>query len=90
MNVKMLVDTNYFGLKRINEEYEVPEDVARRWEKNGIAEIIQVVKINPEDLSAKELYKYCVEQGLEVEPKKQKEYYLEALLQDKEEDEITE
>lgn len=84
IKIRMLTNTNYFGFKKVGDEFDVPEEIAQRWVKNGLAELSETVKINPEDLSAKELYKYCVEQGLEVEPKKGKEYYLEILAGEKE------
>lgn len=91
MKVRMLADTNYQGFKAVGKEYDVPEIIAQRWVNNGIAEIAEKVVININDLSSKELYKLCVEQGLEVEPKKSKEYYLELLEAEKEEvEEITE
>lgn len=34
---------------------------------------------NMEDMTAKELYEFCLEQGLDVEPKKSKMYYLDTI-----------
>ena len=38
--VKLLVDTAYKGPRRAGEEVDVPVDFAKRWAKNGIAEIV--------------------------------------------------
>ena len=48
------------------EELEAPVEVAE-------------TEPNLDELSAKELYKICCEKGLEAEPKRSKEYYLELL-----------
>lgn len=86
MKVKMLVNTNYKGFRQIDEEVNVPKEVGLRWIKKGIAAYVDEVEEEDTDdeldftkMSTKQLYKYCVEQGLEVEPKKNKEYYLEAI-----------
>lgn len=79
MKIRMLTNTNYNGFKRVDEIHDVPEVIAQRWLFNGIAESAEPEEIILEYMSSKELYKYCVEQGLEVEPKKSKDYYLEVL-----------
>ncbi len=38
MKIVIKKATNYQGVKRIGEEYEIADDVAKRWIKIGIAE----------------------------------------------------
>lgn len=88
-DVKFLVDTAYQGPRRAGEILAVPDDFANRWAKNGIAEIIEKPEADAEPIeavvedyskmNAKELYLVCKEKGIEAEPKKSKEYYLEKL-----------
>lgn len=110
--VKFLTDTAYRGPRKVGETISVPDDFAKRWAKNGIAEIIDAngatvplpetdekepVNVPGEGhvddgseenenkdedyskMNAKELFTLCKERGLEVEPKKSKEYYIEKL-----------
>lgn len=81
MLVKMKVQTTFQGEKlMVDSEVEVNEVVATRWAKNGIATIIDEKKEKePKDMSAKELYKLCVDKGIEVAEKQPKAVYLEAL-----------
>ena len=94
-NVKLLVSTAFRGPRREGEIISVPDDYASRWVKNGIAEYCekqeQVQK--PEyaedepldeekdinEMTTKELYALCKENGIDAEAKKSKEYYLEKL-----------
>jgi hypothetical protein len=48
-------------------------------EETEVKEEEQAEEKPMEEMNAKELYKLCCEKGLEVEPKKSKEYYLEML-----------
>lgn len=102
--VKLLVSTAYQGPRKEGEVISVPDDFAKRWAKNGIAEIVDDININKEEvpeeepvevheevheheedtvdynsMNAKELYALCKDKGLEVEAKKNKEYYIEQL-----------
>lgn len=95
VKVKMLVNTAYQGPRREGEVVSVPEDFAKRWAKNGIAEYVHEeveeaaeaeaeeveaeVEKDIKELNAKELYALCKEKGIDVEAKKSKEYYLEKL-----------
>lgn len=77
IQVKMLVST-VFGGSRLHpgDVIGVMGDVAERWAKRGIAELIaqDITK-----LSAKQLYSLCKERGIDAEPKLQKADYLELL-----------
>lgn len=82
----MLKQTYFEGPKSIGEEHEVPEDVAVRWINNGIAEAVaidveftEVPEVVYSDLTAKKLYKLCVELDLDVVAKESKEYYITKL-----------
>ena len=91
--VKMLVSTAYQGPRKEGEVISVPDDFAARWVKNKIAAYVEeVAEVESEQKSvegevvdelesknAKELYALCKEQGIEVEAKKSKEYYIEQL-----------
>lgn len=79
--IKMLTSTTYQGVKKEGMEYEVPKEVAIRWSDNGIAEILTDYEEEDEytDMTTKELYALAKEQGLEVEPKKNKKYYIRKL-----------
>lgn len=81
--IKMLTSTTYQGVKRKGMEYEVPKEVAIRWSDNGIAEVLSEFDEDGEDdytnMTVKELYSLAKEQGLEVEPKKPKKYYIRKL-----------
>lgn len=110
VKVKMLVNTAYQGPRKEGDVVTVPEDFAKRWVKNGIAEYANGQEVNEpeateepevvdvqetvedevvaeavegstdyESMNAKELYALCKEKGIDVEPKKSKEYYLEKL-----------
>lgn len=81
MLVKMKVQTNFQGIKlKAGDEFDAKDAVAQRWAKRGIADIIESGKEkDPKDMSAKELYKLCVEKGIEVAEKQSKAVYLEAL-----------
>ena len=87
MKVKMLVNTNYKGFRQIDEEIEVPKEVAIRWVTKGIAAYVEEVEEEEimeigttfENMSVKQLYKICIKQGLDVEPKRSKEYYIDEL-----------
>ena len=77
MKVKMLVQTRFQGIAlRAGQEYDVKDDVANRWVKNRIAVLSEK---EPKDMTAKELYKLCLEKGIEVAEKQSKATYLEAL-----------
>lgn len=47
--VKMLVDTAYQGPRKAGDEVRVPEDFAKRWVKNGIAELVHESEILVEE-----------------------------------------
>lgn len=81
MLVKMKVQTNFQGNKlKVGDEFDAKDAVAQRWAKCGIAEIIDAGESkDPKDMSAKELYKLCIEKGLEVAEKQPKPVYLKAL-----------
>ena len=81
MKVKMNVQTKFMGEKLLpGDEIEVNDAVAARWSKNRIATIIdEGGEKDPKDMSAKELFKLCVEKGLEVAEKQPKAVYLKAL-----------
>ena len=87
MKVKMLVQTNYDGnLREKDTEHEIEESVAQRWIANGIAEskaidveFTEVPEVIYDDMTAKQLYKLCVEKDLDVVAKESKEYYIEKL-----------
>ena len=94
-NVKLLVSTAFRGPRREGEVISVPDDYASRWVKNGIAEycekqeqvqksehvedepLVEEKDIN--EMTTKELYTLCKENGIDAEAKKSKEYYLEKL-----------
>lgn len=88
IKVKMLVNTAYQGPRKEGDIIPVPEDFARRWVKNGIAEFAGAQEVEQAEveeavdyssMTAKELYELCKSQGIEVEAKKSKEYYIEKL-----------
>lgn len=93
MKVLMLKSTNFDGFKEAGKEYEISEDVATRWERNKIAKKVEeeIPEEIPEEIEEatetidyskmtnKELYSLCVERDIEVEQKRNKEYYIEAL-----------
>ena len=86
MFVQMIVDTHYDGFKKVGEQLEVREDVAKRWISRGIAfEVVQEVKkeekekMNYSVLKSKELYDLCIERNIEAEQKQQKEVYIQLL-----------
>ena len=82
MKVKMLVNTNYKGFRQIDEEIEVPEEVAIRWiNKNIAVEVEELMEVGTsfDKMSVKQLYKMCIEQGLDVKQKQSKEYYIDEL-----------
>lgn len=80
MLVKMKVQTTFEGtVLRIGDEVNVNDTVAQRWAKCGIADTLQKAEKLPKDMSAKELYKLCVDNGIEVAEKQPKAVYLEAL-----------
>lgn len=81
MLVKIKVQTNFQKKKLfVGNEVEVNDAVAHRWAKCGIADIIAEEKAkNPKDMSAKELYKLCIDSGIEVAEKQSKAAYLKAL-----------
>ena len=86
MLVKMTTSTLYGKPLIAGDEVNVPEAVAKRWEKAKIAIIIEQPKEEKtvEEMTAKELFELCVEKGFEVEPKKSKAYYLEFLKEEAE------
>ena len=47
--VKMLVNTAYQGPRKEGEVIDVPEDFAKRWVKNGIAELVSEVETDEEE-----------------------------------------
>ena len=66
------------------EETELIEETARELDEieNEIEEVEETDLNDGEDfekLSTKELYKKCCEEGLEVEPKRNRAYYIEKL-----------
>lgn len=65
--IAVLVDEVETPAEEIIEEEVVQEDAVDEAEKEYV------------QMSAKELYELCQEKGIEVEPKKRKEYYLEKL-----------
>jgi len=79
--------TIFNGPKGKGDIIEVPNDVARRWMRNGIAvahiivEETPAASNEPANLSAKELFRECLKIGIEVEAKQTREYYLEKLSQ---------
>lgn len=81
MLVKMKVQTTFQGEKLVPDvEIDVNDVVANRWAKNGIATIIgKGEEKDPKEMTAKQLYKLCLEKGIEVPEKQSKEVYLEAL-----------
>lgn len=53
VKVKLLVSTAYQGPRKEGEVFDVPEDFARRWVKNGIAEYAskeEIVNEQPVDI----------------------------------------
>ena len=82
MKVRMLTNTNYRGFRKVNDEFDVPEEVAVRWiNKNIAVEVEELMEVGTsfDKMSVKQLYKMCIEQGLDVQPKKSKEYYIDEL-----------
>ena len=83
MRVIMKQQTFYDGPRKPGDIVTVPESTAQRWIANGIAEpemtISEPTIEEVVEKTAKELYQECIDAGLEVEPKKSKAYYLEAL-----------
>lgn len=81
MKVRMKCNTAYKGPVYAGQEIDVPNDFARRWSKNGIAEIIEKAEapIQDEALTPRQLYNLCISKGLEAEPKKDAEYYTKLL-----------
>lgn len=81
MLVRIKVQTNFQKEKLfVGDEHEVSDAVAQRWAKCGIAEIIAEEKVkSPKEMTAKELYKLCIDKGIEVAEKQPKAVYLEAL-----------
>lgn len=80
MLVKMKVQTNFQGTKlNVGDEFDVKDAVAQRWAKCGIADVLGEPAKAPKDMSAKELYKLCIDKGIEVAEKQPKAVYLKAL-----------
>lgn len=80
MKVKMLVQTRLAGkVLHAGDEIEVNDKIASRWERARISVIIEKKEKKPADMTAKELYKLCIDKGIEVAEKQPKEVYLEAL-----------
>ena len=89
MKVKLKTNTCFSGRTlKIGETIEIKDEIAARWFKIGIAEIIEEkpVEVETENgevditkLSAKKLYQLCIEEGLEVEKQKPKQYYIDQL-----------
>lgn len=75
----MLVQTHFNGeTLKPGDTPVVPDDVAARWVENHLASALKEEK-KLTDMTAKELYKICIDKGLEVEEKQSKAVYLEAL-----------
>ena len=82
MIIKLIQQTRYNGIPVYPEDtFEVNESTGERWVKNGIAVVVEEEnkEVDPATLNAKQLYKLCIEKGLEVAEKQPKEVYLEAL-----------
>lgn len=84
--VRMLVTTNYKGLKEKEKEYVVDDKVAIRWQNNNIATMVEDTEEEDNELDystmkVKQLFALCKERGLEVEPKQDAEVYINALVE---------
>lgn len=86
MKVKMLMNTNFQGFRKIGDIVEVDGTTMERWVQRGIAETAAVIveaeakeEVAIENMSAKKLYKLCVEKDLDVVAKESKEYYIQKL-----------
>jgi hypothetical protein len=77
----MKVSTIWDGRREAGKSYEdIPSDVAERWKKNGIADIVDDEDEGPyAGKKAKELYEMCIAAGIETEPRLSKAEYI-ALL----------
>jgi len=66
--VIMKVNTYHDKALKIGDVVDVSEEVAVRWETNGIAEIVEETEeVAIEDMSAKELFALCKARKIELE-----------------------
>lgn len=90
MKVKMLTQTFWNGVRRIDDEVTVDSETGQRWIDKGIASFVEstpIAKTSEEEevdgiyagKKAKELYDLCVERGIPAEAKKAITYYVDLL-----------
>jgi hypothetical protein len=94
MLVKFLVNTAYKGERKVGDTIDVDSATAQRWLRNKIAEsaeleVAEVPQEAPESalssLTAKQLYKMCMDKGIETKPKLAKDVYIALLVEAPEE-----
>ena len=77
--VKMLVDTAYKGPKKAGDFVDVPDDFARRWAKNGIAEIVEGADTEEEVEETEEEVEATEDEGSEEQESEEEEVDYESM-----------